>query len=72
MKAPVRIGGMERKNKEMNVEMEEEWLGVQEIDDHSRTIVHFDLDYFYGQVEEVLDPSLKGKPLGQGFVDGPN
>ena len=56
----------------MNVEMEEEWLGVQEIDDHSRTIVHFDLDYFYGQVEEVLDPSLKGKPLGQGFVDGPN
>ena len=56
----------------MNVEMEEEWLGVQEIDDHSRTIVHFDLDYFYGQVEEVLDPSLKGKPLGQWFVDGPN
>ena len=67
-----RLGGMERKSKEMNVEMEEEWLGVQEIDDHSRTIVHFDLDYFYGQVEEVLDPSLKGKPLGQGFVNGPN
>ena len=62
---------MERKSKEMNVEMEEEWLGVQEIDDHSRTIVHLDLDYFYGQVEEVLDPSLKGKPLGQGFVNGP-
>ena len=67
-----RLGGMEQKSKEMNVEMEEEWLGVQEIDDHSRTIVHFDLDYFYGQVEEVLDPSLKGKPLGQGFVNGPN
>ena len=63
---------MERKSKEMNVEMEEEWLGVQEIDDHTRTIVHFDLDYFYGQVEEVLDPSLQGKPLGQGFVNGPN
>ena len=63
---------MERKNREINVEMEEEWLGVQEIDDHSRTIAHFDLDYFYGQVEEVLDPSLKGKPLGQGFVNGPN
>ena len=67
-----RLGGMERKSKEINVEMEEEWFGVQEIDDHSRTIVHFDLDYFYGQVEEVLDPSLKGKPLGQGFVYGPN
>lgn len=28
-----------------------------------RVIGHIDLDYFYAQVEEVEDPSLKGKPV---------
>ncbi len=28
-----------------------------------RVIGHIDLDYFYAQVEEVEDPSLKGRPL---------
>lgn len=31
---------------------------------HSRTIIHFDVDYFYAQVEEIRNPSLKDKPLG--------
>jgi len=29
----------------------------------SRVIGHFDIDYFYAQVEEVADPSLKGRPV---------
>lgn len=29
----------------------------------SRVIGHIDLDYFYAQVEEVEDPSLKGRPV---------
>ena len=28
-----------------------------------RVIGHIDLDYFYAQVEEVQDPSIKGKPV---------
>jgi DNA polymerase IV (archaeal DinB-like DNA polymerase) len=28
-----------------------------------RVVGHIDLDYFYAQVEEVLDPSLKAKPV---------
>eukprot|EP00903_Cladosiphon_okamuranus_P018116 g16671.t1 len=32
--------------------------------DHRRCIVHFDIDCFYAQVEEVLNPSLRGKPIG--------
>lgn len=32
--------------------------------DHSRTIIHFDVDYFYAQVEEIRNPSLQDKPLG--------
>jgi DNA polymerase IV (DinB-like DNA polymerase) len=28
-----------------------------------RVIGHFDLDYFYAQVEEIEDPLLKGKPV---------
>jgi DNA polymerase iota len=31
---------------------------------HPRTILHFDIDYYYAQVEEILDPSLKNKPVG--------
>ncbi|XP_007519299.2 DNA polymerase iota isoform X2 [Erinaceus europaeus] len=30
----------------------------------SRVIVHMDLDCFYAQVEMILNPELKGKPLG--------
>ncbi|XP_058813261.1 DNA polymerase iota [Topomyia yanbarensis] len=33
-------------------------------EDHSRVIIHIDMDYFYAQVEEILDPSLKNKPFG--------
>ncbi|CAN0382323.1 unnamed protein product, partial [Discosporangium mesarthrocarpum] len=31
---------------------------------HRRVILHFDIDSFYAQVEEVLNPRLKGKPIG--------
>ncbi|XP_055639228.1 DNA polymerase iota [Toxorhynchites rutilus septentrionalis] len=33
-------------------------------EEHPRVIIHVDMDYFYAQVEEVLDPSLKNKPVG--------
>lgn len=32
--------------------------------DHSRTIIHFDVDCFYAQVEEIRNPNLQDKPLG--------
>ncbi|XP_022218593.2 LOW QUALITY PROTEIN: DNA polymerase iota [Drosophila obscura] len=31
---------------------------------HQRTIVHLDMDYFYAQVEEIRDPTLRTKALG--------
>lgn len=31
---------------------------------HQRTIIHLDMDYFYAQVEELRNPSLRSKPLG--------
>ncbi|KAI8131045.1 DNA polymerase iota [Lucilia cuprina] len=31
---------------------------------HQRTIIHLDMDYFYAQVEELRDNSLRAKPLG--------
>lgn len=31
-------------------------------DKDSRCVVHIDVDYFYAQVEVLLDPSLKDKP----------
>ncbi|XP_055586661.1 DNA polymerase iota [Uranotaenia lowii] len=33
-------------------------------EDHRRVIIHIDMDYFYAQVEEILDPSLREKPVG--------
>ncbi|XP_047501002.1 DNA polymerase iota-like [Penaeus chinensis] len=41
---------------------EDEWALIP--DQHQRTIVHFDVDCFYAQVEMVRDPSLRDKPLG--------
>ncbi|KAJ8934147.1 hypothetical protein NQ314_013557 [Rhamnusium bicolor] len=34
------------------------------LDDHSRTIIHIDLDCFYAQVEMVKNPELRTLPLG--------
>lgn len=31
---------------------------------HKRTIIHIDIDCFYAQVEMILNPSLRTKPLG--------
>jgi DNA polymerase iota len=31
---------------------------------HPRIVIHVDIDYFYAQVEEVLNPELKDKRLG--------
>lgn len=31
---------------------------------HSRVIFHIDIDYFYAQCEEILNPELKNKPFG--------
>ncbi|SPP83074.1 DNA polymerase iota [Drosophila guanche] len=31
---------------------------------HQRTIVHLDMDYFYAQVEEIRNPTLRTKALG--------
>ncbi|XP_058056731.1 DNA polymerase iota isoform X1 [Anopheles bellator] len=41
--------------------------GSPETDDeervHPRVIIHIDMDYYYAQVEEVLNPSLKDRPF---------
>lgn len=34
------------------------------IDDHSRTIIHIDIDCFYAQVEIIKNPNLRTVPLG--------
>lgn len=31
---------------------------------HPKVFIHIDVDYFYAQVEEIRNPSLKTKPLG--------
>ncbi|XP_005186292.1 DNA polymerase iota [Musca domestica] len=37
---------------------------LQKNEPHQRTIIHIDMDYFYAQVEEIRDPTLKSRPLG--------
>lgn len=32
--------------------------------EHPKVILHFDIDHFYSQVEELLNPSLKNFPVG--------
>ncbi|XP_033108429.1 DNA polymerase iota-like [Anneissia japonica] len=34
------------------------------VSEHKRTIIHIDIDCFYAQVEMILDPALRDKPLG--------
>lgn len=31
---------------------------------HNKIIIHIDMDYFYAQVEEIHDPTLRTKPIG--------
>lgn len=38
--------------------------GIEFEETHPKTIIHIDIDYFYAQVEEIRDPTLKSKPLG--------
>lgn len=37
---------------------------ILDVNLHSKVIIHVDFDYFYAQVEEVLKPELKGRPVG--------
>lgn len=35
-----------------------------------KTIIHIDFNYFFAQVEEILDPSIKDKPVAVGYSIG--
>jgi DNA polymerase iota len=39
-------------------------MGDHEKEKSTKAIIQLDFDYFYAQVEEVLDPSIKTKPVG--------
>src|ERR687888_1201059 len=39
---------------------------VNSRDDTAATVLHADLDAFYASVEQLLDPSLRGKPIAVG------
>ena len=39
-------------------------VAIQSSEKHDRVIIHIDIDCFYAQVEMILNPSLRGKPLG--------
>ena len=36
------------------MDVEDDWFGFEEAENHSRTIVHLDLDCFYAQVEDLI------------------
>ncbi|XP_056648508.1 DNA polymerase iota [Diorhabda sublineata] len=42
--------------------MDTKWKS--ELEDHSRTIIHIDIDCFYAQVEAIKNPKLQFVPLG--------
>lgn len=47
--------------------------GVAAEQQHARCVVHVDLNAFYYQCEALMDPSLRGKPVGvqqvRGWID---
>lgn len=71
-------GGAEWDDSESDAEEEETSLSLEappqqrplQQQDHSRVIVHVDLNAFYYQCEALLDPSLRGKPVGVQQVRG--
>lgn len=45
------------------MEQDDEMLEINE-HLHPNVIIHVDFDYYYAQVEEVLNPELENKPIG--------
>jgi nucleotidyltransferase/DNA polymerase involved in DNA repair len=39
--------------------------GVQDSADTGRCVVHVDVDAFYAQCEEIRNPALRERPLGE-------
>jgi|EP00596_Hydrurales_sp_CCMP1899_P010915 DNA polymerase iota len=59
---------MEDDNEDSDGEVSDESYGREIItkgkDSHARTIIHLDVDCFYATVEIILNPELRGKPIG--------